>query len=191
MALAHLPISSQEVNEILHWMVNQPWKGGVLNVVKVKRTKMSSCHSGIFFAFFRHFSTLFIRIFLDFPICFMPIPLYFSRILWPFILFYSCNLNLSFWPDFTSISLHFFGILTSHLGKRDKLLILGHQTTIGDYLRGGRRVDRKSTRLNSSHLTASRMPSSACNPDPPSHNTVTVVYFSHFSDIFQHSLFAF
>ena len=54
------------------------------------------CHSGIFFAFFRHFSTLFIRIFLDFPTCFMPIPLYFSRILWPFILFNSCNLNLSF-----------------------------------------------------------------------------------------------
>ena len=28
--------------------------------------KADECHSGIFFAFFRHFSTLFIRIFLDF-----------------------------------------------------------------------------------------------------------------------------
>ena len=39
------------------------------------------CHSGIFFAFFRHFSTLFICIFLEFPLCFMPIPFYSSRIL--------------------------------------------------------------------------------------------------------------
>ena len=54
------------------------------------------CHSGIFFAFFRHFSTLFICIFLDFPICFMPIPFYFPRILWPIILFNSCSLILSF-----------------------------------------------------------------------------------------------
>ena len=57
---------------------------------------IANCHSGIFFAFFRHFSTLFICIFLDFPICFVPIPLYFSHIIWPFILFNSCNLNLLF-----------------------------------------------------------------------------------------------
>ena len=50
----------------------------------------------IFRIFQTFFLTLFIRIFLDFPICFMPIPLYFSRILWPFILFNPCNLNLSF-----------------------------------------------------------------------------------------------
>ena len=54
------------------------------------------CHSGIFFAFFRHFSTLFIHIFLNFPLCSMPIPFHFSRILWPIILFNSHSLILLF-----------------------------------------------------------------------------------------------
>ena len=70
---------------------------GVVESLRVESNHLetSECHSGIFFAFFRHFSTLFICIFLDFPICFMPIPFYFSRFLWPIILFNSYSLILS------------------------------------------------------------------------------------------------
>ena len=35
------------------------------------------------------------------------------------------------------------------------------QKTERDYLRSGNKLDRKSTRLNSSHIQKSRMPSSA------------------------------
>ena len=82
---------------------------------------------------FRHFSTLFICIFLDFPLCFMLIPLFFPCIYGQFT--YLIILNWFYLHFF-----YFFKILTSHLGRRDKLLILGAPTTTGDYLQGGRWV---------------------------------------------------
>ena len=92
------------------------------------------------FHIFRTFSTLFILIFIPFLLCFMHLFLCFSCLIYGQSLYLNFILTILLFQTMLLSFPLFLQFFESHLGKRDKLLILGGPAITGDYLQGGRQV---------------------------------------------------
>ena len=104
-SLSHHALSESMMAYLPHWIYH----------LQQPQSHPAFCHSGIFFAFFGHFSTLFILVFIPFLLCFMHLFLCFSHLTYGQSLYLNLILTiLSFQTTSFSFS-SIFQFFESHL----------------------------------------------------------------------------